>query len=231
MENQKEGEETSGIGDTQNTGDENSTPVENKATENPASDSNALNNTVQETKVSEDAAAEVKPVSEGLPVRNIPLSSPSTDDAIEMVHKDAVKLESVKADVVFETVDSAGRGSGPRFIANTDPNRAVKTYLPKKGEFAILPIGRNSDKVSEGGVVGSTMVELGFSFRFFSAKHKLQVSLVLVNGKELIGYVLKGEAKGARRAFYFPKSEAEKVVDLPQRGKQTKLQVAKLLVG
>lgn len=216
---------------TKNTGAENNVPVENEATVNPASDSDVSNNTVQEKTASEVAATEVKPISEELPVRNIPLNHQSDDDAPVMLHRDAVKLDNVIEDVVFEVADSAGRGGGARFLANTDPNRPVKTYLPKKGELVILPIGRNSDKVSEGGVIGSTSVEVNFKFRFFNAPHKLQVALMLANGKELIGYVLRGEAKGGRRAFYFPKNEAEKVITLPQRGKVIKLQVAKLLVG
>ncbi|OFY85362.1 MAG: hypothetical protein A3F72_03605 [Bacteroidetes bacterium RIFCSPLOWO2_12_FULL_35_15] len=190
------------------------------------------------TKLSEDAKGETLTAAESvtsslekLPVRAIPLTSQVSDDSIEELYKDAVHLDNPNLDAVFEEIESSGRGGGARFVPNVDPNRVIKTYQPRKGEFIILPIGRNSDKPSEGGLIGSSPVEFGFGFKFFRAHHKQQVTLVLINGKSLIGYVLKGEGKGARRALYFPKHIAETVIDLPNRGKQFKLQVAKFLVG
>ena len=220
------------VDENQNTGSENNTQVENKVPESPATDSNALTNIVQEVSVASNTTNQLNPISEELPIRKIPLNHNMLDDAIEMSYGDALKFDFINEDAVFETVDSVGRGSGSRFVPNCDLTRAVKTYQPKNGTFIILPIGRNSDKVSEGGLIGSTMVELGFSgFRFFGTKHREQATLVLVNGKHLVGYVLKGESKGSRRALYFPKTEAEKVIALPTKGKVLKLQVAKLLIG
>ncbi len=231
MEEQTKEVNSSVVDENQSTGSENNTPVENKAPESPATDSTALTNNVQEVSVASNVTNQINPISEELPVRNIPLNH-QTDGGIEMPYLDAAKFDFINENVVFETVDSAGRGSGSRFVANTDLTRAVKTYQPKNGTFIILPIGRNSDKASEGGLIGSTMVELGFSgFRFYGTKHRDQATLVLVNGKHLVGYVLKGESKGSRRALYFPKTEAEKAIALPAKGKVLKLQVAKLLIG
>ena len=231
MEEQTKEVNSSVLDENHSTGSENNTLVENKAPESPATDRNALINNVQEVNAISVATNQINPISEELPVRKIPLNQ-SFDDAIEMSYSDAVKLEFINEGVIFETEDSAGRGSGTRFVAKTDLARAVKTYSAKNGNYVILPIGRNSDKVSEGGLIGSTMVELGFSgFRFFGTKHREQATLVLVNGKHLVGYVLKGESKGSRRALYFPKTEAEKVIALPTKGKVLKLQVAKLLIG
>lgn len=210
--------------------------VGNEAAATPASiEETDITKVSESVKVETDASVEsVTSSSEELPIRAIPLTPQSTDDSIEQIYKDAVKLENPNLDVVFEEVDSAGRGGGPRFVPNLDPNRAIKTYLPKKGEFAILPIGRNSDKPSEGGIMNSANIEFLFKLRFFGATHKTQVTLVLVNGKELIGYILKSEnkdKKGGRRGFYFPKHVAEPTITLPNKGKKLNLQVSKILVG
>ena len=82
----------------------------------------------------------------GLPERKVPLSSPIDDGSVEMLYNEAIKLENIDESAVFDLIDSVGRGG--KFVPNEDVSRAVKTYLPKKGEFIQLPLGRNSESVS-----------------------------------------------------------------------------------
>jgi hypothetical protein len=212
---------------------ENNTTVQDEATATPATSSTSEEEK-QDVKVETfEAKAQVSknPITETAPLRSIPLIAEVKDDADEVKSfAESLKLDKIR-EAVFEIVPSAGRGGGARFIPSADLNRPVKTYLPKNGDFAVLKIGRNSDKPSEGGLIGSIDIERGFKFRFLSAKHQDPISLVLVDGRSIDGYVLKGEAKGGRRAFYLPKHLVEGKINLPQKGTNLKIEVAKLIVG
>lgn len=162
--------------------------------------------------------------------RVIPLTQP-VDTGVAMSFEDALKMEFIEKDAVYEMVDSKGRRS---FTAIEDVKREVKAYPSLDGNPFILPLSVQGGGDSEGGSIGAFSIERHTKFRFHGFNHKDQVTLLLTNGKRLIGYVVKGfnkEGKLSKRTFYFPRNLAKEVIQMPAAGKAINLKVVKILVG
>ncbi|HWY12206.1 MAG TPA: hypothetical protein VN026_12815 [Bacteroidia bacterium] len=226
MDNLKTGSETtSGTDDTQNTAStevENNTPAVNEATtEQPLSDLASVVETIRATSTQEITSLRAIPL--GQPVDTTPL----------VPFEEAIILDEdmIDRDVVFEVVASKSQRG---FSEIVDKKRGVKPYQAKDGKPFILPFGVTGNGKSEGGTITSYYIEKETNFRFHSANNKDQVTLMLKNGKTLIGYVSKGvnkEGKVVKRTFYFPRNLAKNVIDVPVHGQTVNLQVLRMLVG
>ncbi len=207
----------------ESTGVENNTPIVSESTmEQSLSD---LASVVEDIKA-------VSSAPEVVASRNIPLSQP-VEDAIVMSFEDACQLDFVEEDIVFEVIASKGRG-GLSFSGKTDTKRGVRTFMAEGGKAFFLPLSVHSAGKSEGGTIGAYSIEKNTKFRFPMADHKEQATVILANGKSLVGYVAKGftkEGKVSKRTFYFPRILAEKVIQMPEKGQIVQLKVKKILVG
>ena len=162
--------------------------------------------------------------------RSIPLTQP-VDTGIIMSFEDALKMDVVEEGADYEIVDSKGRRS---FTAIEDKKREIKIYQAVDGNPFILPLSVQGGGGSEGGSIGAFSIERHTKFRFHGFNHKDQVTLLLTNGKRLIGYVVKGfskDGKLSKRTFYFPRNLAKEVIQMPAAGKAINLKVVKILVG
>lgn len=118
--------------------------------------------------------------------------------------------------------------SGAKFSPSTDENRAVKIYTPLKGADGKLDMGRTGSSDSQGGFINHGDVAANFGLDVTKLKKLTQASLVLANGKTLVGYV---SITASRKGFYFPKKLAEQTLTLPPSGHRQSIRVITLLIG
>lgn len=115
-----------------------------------------------------------------------------------------------------------------KFSPSTDENRAVKIYTPLKDADGKLPMGRTGSSDSQGGFINHGDVATNFGLDVTKLKKHTQASLVLANGKTLVGYV---SITASRKGFYFPKKLAEQTLTLPPSGHRQAIRVNTLIIG
>lgn len=118
--------------------------------------------------------------------------------------------------------------SGAKFSPSTDENREVKIYTPLKGADGNLDMGRTGSSDSQGGFINHGDVAANFGLDVTQLAKHTQASLVLANGKTLVGYV---SITASRKGFYFPKKLAEQTLTLPPSGHRQSIRVITLLIG
>ncbi len=118
--------------------------------------------------------------------------------------------------------------SGAKFSPSTDENRAVKIHSPLKGADGKLDMGRTGSSDSQGGFINHGDVAANFGLDVTKLKKLTQASLVLANGKTLVGYV---SITASRKGFYFPKKLAEQTLTLPPSGHRLPIRVKTLIIG
>lgn len=117
---------------------------------------------------------------------------------------------------------------GSTFSPSADENRAVVVYNPLNENAAILRVSRTGTSESQGGFIKNDELLSNFGLDVSSLNKHTQASLIMTNGKTLIGYVAKSKS---RVGFYFPKKLAEQTLSLPPSGQRLPIRVRKLIIG
>ncbi|MCW8896563.1 MAG: hypothetical protein OQJ96_05950 [Flavobacteriales bacterium] len=118
--------------------------------------------------------------------------------------------------------------SGSTFSPSTDENREVVCYAPKTDGGGTLRIVRTGRSDSQGGFIKHDEVLANFGLEVTQLNKHTQVSLILTNGKTLVGYITLSKS---RKGFYFPKKLAEQTLTLPPSGHRLPIRVKTLIIG
>jgi len=129
--------------------------------------------------------------------------------------------------------------SSSTFSPNTNENRAILVRSAVNGDYGNLKIVRTGKSDSQGGFIKHDEVLANFDLDVVELMNdipeglvltsgKMQVSLVLANGKTLVGYITLSKS---RKGFYFQKKLAEQTLTLPASGQRQPIRVKTLIIG
>lgn len=128
------------------------------------------------------------------------------------------------AEALPPVIASAGRS---HFVPNTNPERMVTVITPP-GDNNTLHVKRTSEREDVGATIEEKSIVAVFGNSLEDQPHKQQITVAMVNGMSLIGYLTKTKS---RKGIYFPKKYLPESFPLPQQGTLQPIVIAKIIIG
>lgn len=155
-------------------------------------------------------------------------SSPTVNkkNSLSMTAAEAAKgfVVNVDAEPYLDQLEAATRTI---FLPDRDLNRQVQIIVPLRSS-AELRMQRLTTRNREGGYINMKWARIEFGPSVFHYPHRKQVTVVLVNGQELVGYVVKNPV---RFGMYFPLPFIPAGFPLPLFGKIQPFLVSHIIFG
>lgn len=164
------------------------------------------------------------------------LNHPGVDDSA-VARTSAAGAREVSYEEVLKAIQE---GTNKYEVAVLPVTQTAKSrFVPKSGDRRVqvfnapadglkVLIGRTSRHESEGGSIDGRQIKVALGEAMFNHPHRTQITVVLLNGLTLVGYIVKSKV---RQGLYFPKSLIPSEIKLPEFGSQLPVKVLSLIVG